>query len=170
MRKYLLGLALAVILPVTQSYAGHVNFNFGVNVGVPVAPAYGAPPVIIDAPPEFVAPPQLGFYVAVGVPYNLYFYGNNYWLWRGGAWYSAPYYNGPWISVGINSVPYGLRRYPINRVHYYRDDYYRRYHGHGGPDYRHFRPGHHEMGRDGHGRGHEGRGEGHGGGHGRGER
>jgi hypothetical protein len=170
MKKYLAGLVFSMLLPVTQSYASHVNFNVGVNIGVPVAPVYAAPPVAIAAPPDFVAPPELGFYVAVGVPYNLFFYDNSYWLCRNGAWYSAPYYNGPWVSTGFNRVPYGLRRYPMNRIHYFRDNYYGRYHGHGGPEYRHFRPGMHEMGREGHGRGNEGNRHGGGEGHGRWER
>jgi hypothetical protein len=166
MKKYLVALALSMLLPVTQSHAAHVNFNMGVNVGVPVAPVYATPTVAIASPPVFVSPPELGFYVAAGVPYDLFFYGNSYWLCRGGVWYSAPYYNGPWMSVGFSSVPYGLRKYPLNRVRYFRDNYYRRYHGHGGPEYRHFRPGTHKMSSEGHGRGNEGHHEGRGGGHG----
>lgn len=162
MKKYLFGLVFSMVLPITQAQAGHVNFNVGVNVGVPVAPAYVAPPVTIVEPPEFVAPPELGFYVAYGVPYDLYFYGNRYWLWRSGVWYSAPFYNGPWVTVGIRNVPYGIRRFPFERVHYFRDNYYRRYHGVGGPEFRHFHPGRHEMARGGHG---WNRGEGHGRGH-----
>ncbi len=177
MKKYLVGLMFSMVLPV-QAQAAHVDFNVGVNVGVPAAPVYVAPPVTIAQPPEFVAPPELGFYVAVGVPYDLYFYDNRYWLWRSGAWYSAPFYNGPWVTVGINSVPYGIRRFPFERIHYYRDNYFRHYHGVGGPEYRHFRPGRHEMGREGrgpgkaenHGRAHEGHGDGKGEGHGRWER
>ncbi len=172
MKKYLAGLIFSMVLPVTQAQASHVDFNVGVNVGVPAAPVYAAPPVTIAEPPEFVGPPQLGFYVAVGVPYDLYFYSNRYWLWRGGGWYSAPFYNGPWVTAGIGSVPYEIRRFPVERVHYYRDNYYRRYHRAGGPEYRHFHPGRHEMGREGRGggHGHEGRGEGRGEGHGRWER
>jgi hypothetical protein len=167
MKKYLAGLALSMILPVTQSHAAHVNFNVGVNVGVPVAPVYAAPPVAITAPPDFIAPPELGFYVAVGVPYDMFFYGDRYWLCRGNVWYSAPYYNGPWVSVGFGNVPYLIRKYPLNRVHYFRDNYYRRYHAYGNREYRHFRPDMHEMGRDGRGWGHEGHHEGRGEGHGR---
>ncbi len=161
MKKYLAGLALTMILPMAQSYAANVNFNVGVNVGVP--------PVVISAPPNFVAPPELGFYVAVGVPYDIFFYGNRYWLCRGNAWFASPYYNGPWVSVGFGNVPYLIRKYPLNRVHYFRDNYYR-HHAYGNIEYRYFRPGMHEMGRDGRGRGHEGHHEGNGEGHGRRER
>ena len=151
MKKYLVGLMISMVLPVTQAQASNVNFNVGVNVGMPTAPVYAAPPVAIVEPPLFVAPPQLGFYVAYGLPYDLFFYGNSYWLSRGGIWYSSSFYNGPWVQVGYRSVPYGIRKYPFDRIHYFRDNYYRDYRGHGGPEYRHFRPGRHELGRDGHG-------------------
>jgi hypothetical protein len=172
MRKYLFCMALALVMPVTQAHASHVNFNVGVNVGVPVAPVYVNPPVVIEGPPEFVAPPELGFYVAVGVPYDLFYFSNRYYLCRGNVWYESPYYNGPWLTVGFRDVPYGLRRLPFDRIHYYRDGYNRRYHNaggrefRGGHEFRHFRPGHHEFGGAGHGGGRAGHGEG-GEGHGR---
>lgn len=168
MKKTVVTLLLFTLLPVAQAGASDVGFNVGVSVGRPVAPVYGAPPVVIAEPPEFIAPPQLGFYVAVGVPYDLFFHGNQYWLNRGGIWYVAPYYNGPWVAAGPGRVPYEIRRYPARKIHYYRDNYYSSYHGRGGPEYRHFRPGNHEMGRIGHeergdrGRGHGDSGEGHG--------
>lgn len=157
MKKYVAGLVFSMILPVTQSYAGNVNFNVGVNLGVP-APVYAAPAVVVSSPPEFVAPPELGFFVAVGVPYDIFFYGNGYWLCRNGAWFSARYYNGPWGSVAFAGVPRELRRYPLHSIHRYRDAYYTRYRGYASRDYRHFQPGRHEIARQGRD---EGRGWGH---------
>ncbi|MRS05897.1 hypothetical protein EG832_22160, partial [bacterium] len=33
-------------------------------------------PVVIEEPPEFIQPPEVGFYVATGVPYDLFFVSN----------------------------------------------------------------------------------------------
>jgi hypothetical protein len=137
MKKYLFCMAVALLIPVSGADASQVGINVGINVG---APAYAAPPVVITAPPEFVAPPQLGFYVAVGVPYDLFYVSGSYYLNRGNVWYSSPYYNGPWVTVQYSNVPYGLRKYPAQKIHYYRDNYYNHYQKHDRRDYRHFRP------------------------------
>jgi hypothetical protein len=135
-------MAVALLVPVSQAAASQVGINVGINVG---APAYAAPPVVIASPPEFVAPPQLGFYVALGVPYDLYYLSGSYYLFRGNTWYSSHYYNGPWVTVHYSNVPYGLRKYPAQRIHYYRDNYYKNYQKQGRHDYRHFRPQHHQW-------------------------
>lgn len=162
MKKFLFCLAIALLAPVSQAHASNVGFNVNVNLGVPVATAY-AQPVVVSAPPVFVAPPQLGFYVAVGVPYNLYYFSGRYYQSHGNVWYSSPYYNGPWVKAHYRKIPHGLRKYPAHKVHYYRDNYYGKYHNHGGREFRHFRPHHREFGRDGHGRGRDDRGRGRGG-------
>ena len=153
MRRYLFCLAVALLIPVSQAHASRVGVSVGINVGVPavVAPVYAPQPVVIEEPPEFIAPPGLGFYVAAGVPYDLFFVSNRYYLNRGNVWYSSPYYSGPWISVGYSSIPHGIRRLPIERIHYYRDNYYRHYandrHGY---EHRHFRPEWRSWDRSGH--------------------
>ncbi|MGA7827929.1 MAG: hypothetical protein WCA04_09725 [Geobacteraceae bacterium] len=137
----------------------------GLNIGLPwvVAPAPVPPPVYaypddayqpaaIDAAPEFVQPPELGFYVAVGVPYDLYFYNNSYWINRGNVWYNSAYYNGPWSQIYYSNVPYVFNRFPFERVRHYRDAYYGRYQRYGAWDgYTHFRPVHREEYRGGFG-------------------
>jgi len=126
----------------------------GLNVGLPwvVAPApvpppvYAYPdsvyePVALESAPEFIMPPELGFYVAVGVPYDMYFYNNSYWVNRSNIWYSSPYYNGPWSQIYYSNVPYVFNRYPFERIRHYRDSYYGRYQRHGDwQGYNHFRP------------------------------
>lgn len=140
----------------------------GVNIGLPVVPAapYPYQPVAatptypydyetleMDAPPDFVEPPELGFYVAVGVPFDLFFFNNIYYLYRDNCWYSSRYYNGPWGGISYNHVPYALHRYPFDRIHNYRDNYYGHYRRYGSWNgQRHFTPGTHAVGRDGYGR------------------
>jgi hypothetical protein len=132
--------ALMIVIAVTalssRALASNVGFSFGINIGNVPAPMYAPQPVVIDAPPEFVAQPAMGLYVAVGTPYDLFYAADRYYLCRGNLWYAAPYYNGPWVQVGCRTLPRGLRRYPIDRIRNMRDeggDY-----GHNG--YRKFRP------------------------------
>jgi hypothetical protein len=153
MRKYLFCLAVALVVPVSQADASRVGVSLGINIGVPavVAPVYAPQPVVIEEPPQFFAPPGLGFYIATGVPYDLFFASNRYYLHRANAWYSSSYYNGPWVTVGYNTIPHGIRSLPFERVHYYRDNYYRHYsNDRYGRDYRHFRPADHRWDRNGH--------------------
>ncbi len=154
MRKYLVILMSLCAIAASVSLA-HAGFNIGVNVGVPapviVAPsppviAAPAPPVEVVEPPEFVAQPGLGFYVAVGTPSDIFYAGNRYYLCRGDSWYAAPYYNGPWVNIGYRAVPWRLRRYPIARLHSFREDWGRhRGEGHYA-GYGHFRPERHGGG------------------------
>jgi hypothetical protein len=65
-------------------------------------------------------------YVAVGIPYDLYFDGGRYYNYRGGQWFHAPDYGGPWVLVRGSVLPPGLRHYSAARLHDYRDREYNR--------------------------------------------
>lgn len=143
----------------------------GLNIGLPwvvasapvpapvPAPAYAYPvnsyeEVVTEEAPEFVHPPELGFYVAVGVPYDLFFYNNSYWIYRGNIWYNSAYYNGPWNQIYYTNIPYVFNRFPFERIRHYRDSYYGRYQRSGAWDgYAHFRPGYRDGYRGGSDRG-----------------
>jgi hypothetical protein len=99
MKRILFCLALAAALTAPRAFASNVDFNIGINVGtrppavVPVAPPpslYYEPPVVIEEPPLFIEPPELGFHVAVGIPYDVFFIGGSYYLYKENAWYRAP--------------------------------------------------------------------------------
>ena len=163
MRSILAILAVAAVAAAAPAQAANVGFNLGINIGnlprvyapattvyVPVsAPAYeppprpvyapAPPPVEIEEQPEFFRLPELGFSAAVGIPYDLFYVSGRYYLARGNSWYSAPDYSGPWVTVRYRSLPWGLRRYPFERVRYYRDAEYRRHCDDGGWG-RHARP------------------------------
>ena len=172
----------------TAAHASNVGVDLNVHVGAP--PVVVPPPVVvapppppqrtvviedIQEPPEFVYPSHLGFYVAVGVPYDMFYIGNTYYIFRDNVWYRGPHYRGPWRAVGYRALPPGLRRHRYERIRYYRDEEYRhfrdereRYHGRRFRPEREWREQHREDRREmreerrhereerrGHGRGHD---------------
>lgn len=150
--KRLLAVAFTVALFQTASMAQADDFSFNINVG--------GPPVVMSQPPDFLYPPELGFGVAVGVPYDMYYIDGIYYIYRGGGWFRTSNYGGSWVKMRHRDLPPALRRYKIAKIHEFRDREYRVYsqdraHYRG----RAFRPGrpageeHHEMkgpGREGH--------------------
>lgn len=110
---------------------------------VPPQPVYVAPPpqvIEVEDDIEFVYPSSLGFYVAVGVPYDLYFMNGNYYLHRDGRWLRSSGSRGPWVITRYRELPINMRRYKVQKIREYRDyegDIFRR-----DPDHyrgRHFR-------------------------------
>jgi len=76
MRKSLL-LLFVVALAAPASAMAEVNVNVNVGVPLPGVVVTGPPAVLFQAPPLFLAPRQLGFYVGVDVPYDIVFASNN---------------------------------------------------------------------------------------------
>ena len=85
------------------------------------------PDLIFEEAPQFVYAPSLNLYVAIGVPYDLFYTGREYFYYRGGIWFSAPYYDGPWVIAPRSSYPPVFLRYRIANIRYYRDAEFRRY-------------------------------------------
>jgi len=117
MRK-LLVVASAVVLFGSASMA-QADVGFSINVG--------GPSIVISQPPDFLYPPELGFGVAVGVPYDMFYLSGIYYVYRGGGWYSTSSYGGNWRSVRNRELPRELRRHNMSRIHSYRDREYRGY-------------------------------------------
>jgi hypothetical protein len=118
MRTLLMVASAAVFFLVTSLASADVGVN--VNIGIPQ-------PVVIAEAPEFIFAPTLGFYVAVGVPYDIVLISNSYYLYRGNVWYRAPYYNGPWVVTKYRSLPPKLRKHKFERIRSVRDQEYRVY-------------------------------------------
>ena len=93
--------------------------------------AFGAtgPRIVVSGPghPDFIMPPSLGFYVAVGTPYDLYRVNNNYYVFHDNAWYRGAYYNGPWRAVNYQQLPQNLRRHNHEQIRAIRDEEYLHY-------------------------------------------
>jgi hypothetical protein len=109
----LLLMTLGAALPTLAGTQVHVN----VNIGPP-------PPVIVEAPPQMLFLPDPGVYVAVGIPYDVYFIGGRYYYVHGDHWFWGPGYRGPWTYVEYRTLPPGLRRYKVVRLREYRDHEY----------------------------------------------
>ena len=73
---------------------------------------------------DFVYPAQLGFYVAVGSPYDLFYVRNNYYLFRDGRWFRASGSRGPWVATRYRELPPGLRKHDMERIRAYRSAEY----------------------------------------------
>jgi len=135
----------------TPVFAAEVNVN--INIGAP-------PPVVVHERPTMLYLPEPGLYVAVGIPYDIYFVSGRYYYLRGSDWFWAPGYGGPWVfvgHVGHSSLPPGLRKFKVKDLHSFREREYRVYQT-AGPGYRgkSFRgeshPGENDQGED-HGNG-----------------
>jgi hypothetical protein len=81
----------------------------------------------LENAPEFIYSPDLGFFVSVGVPYDLVYDGNNYYNFSGGYWYRGRNYNGPWEIVTVSNMPAKLLKFRIDQIRYHRDMEMRRY-------------------------------------------
>jgi hypothetical protein len=101
----------------------------------PVVVSPAPPQVVFETPPRFIYSPQLGFYVAVETPYDIVFLDDQYYLWSNGFWYTAPYYNGPWVVVHARRAPPPLLRFGHEEIRRYRDSEYREFHR----DQRHYK-------------------------------
>ena len=113
----LLGLMLLVVFLATPAQA-QVNIN--VHIGEP-------PPVVVYSPPTMVLLPEPETYVAVGVPYDIYFVSGRYYYLQGGHWFWGPGYSGPWTYVAFEGLPPGLRKFKVKQLHEFREREYRVY-------------------------------------------
>ncbi|QXE89064.1 hypothetical protein KP001_11360 [Geomonas subterranea] len=136
--KKLIALAFVIVLAAAATAQARVDFSVNIGVPVAVAPApvvypapvaYPAPPapVAYAEPPSFIYSPALGFYVSVGLPYDVVYMDNCYYQNRDGYWYMANSYRGPWTYVAPRRLPYGLHQHRYEQIRYYRDHEYRTY-------------------------------------------
>ena len=147
-------LVLILLLSASSAYAGDVGVDLNIHFGDQPPPViihesrYQAPPPMfrVEDDTEFIFPGALGFFVAVGLPYDLFYTGNTYYLFRDGSWHRSLHRHGPWAIVSHRNLPPGLRKHKLERIRQYRDDeyeVYRRdqdnYHG------KHFRAGNEEW-------------------------
>ena len=97
-----------------RSVSASTQVNVNINIGAP-------PPVVVKARPTMVYLAEPAAYVAVGIPYDIYFVTGRYYYLHGNDWFWAQGYNGPWVYVSYNALPPGLRKYRVERLHEFRE-------------------------------------------------
>lgn len=128
--KILRNACLFVAVSTMSVAAAEAGVNVNINLDAPairVAVPPPAPRFIIEEPPEFLMPAPLGFYVAVGIPYDLFYVSNSYYIYRDHTWYRAPHYRGPWVTVKHHTLPPGLRKHRFEKIREFRDHEYHVY-------------------------------------------
>ena len=117
-----------MLLVVFLAMPTHAQVNIDVHIGEP-------PPVVVYSPPTMVLLPEPETYVAVDVPYDIYFVSGRYYYLDGGHWFWGPGYAGPWTYVEFERLPRGLRKFKVKRLHEFREREYRVY-KESGPNFR----------------------------------
>jgi hypothetical protein len=127
-RTLTIGMGSAILLfGLTGSGPARAEVNVNINVGPPAVVVAPPPPVEVEAPPEMVYLPEPGVYVAIGIPFDVFFLSSRYYYFHGGNWFWASGYRGPWTHVVYKSLPPGLRRYKVERLHQFREREYKVY-------------------------------------------
>lgn len=124
-------LASALLIPLSPSVGTAAQVNVNINIGSPPPVIVAPPPVVVASPPTMLFLAEPGVYVAVGIPYNLYYVSGRYYYAHGAEWFWAAGYDGPWVHVSYRSLPGGLQRYKIAQLHVYRDREYEAYRARG---------------------------------------
>ncbi len=101
--------------------------NVNISIGAPPVAVLAPPRVVFQTPPLFLAPPKLGFYIGVDMPYDLVFISGSYYLLQGNSWYRSGHYDGPWASVRHDRLPPAIRGYNVDRIRQHREQEYRAY-------------------------------------------
>ncbi|HTP42291.1 MAG TPA: hypothetical protein VML36_07690 [Nitrospiria bacterium] len=124
---------LWVVIGMAAPVQAGVDVN--INIGAPPVVVAPPPPVVVAPPPpvevemapEMIYLPEAGVYVAVGIPFDLYFVSGRYYYFHGGSWYWGRGYGGPWTHVVYRSLPPGLQRYKMEHLRQYREREYKAY-------------------------------------------
>lgn len=134
---FFLPLAAALLLlcpPTANADSVNLNINIGdapqeevIVVREPEHHHHHSREIYIEEDVDFIFPESLGFYVAVGLPYDLFYVGKKYYLYRDGYWHRAHHSRGPWVVVSHRNLPSGLRKHSVERLRYYRDEEHNAY-------------------------------------------
>lgn len=129
MKKLVFGSSLVCLAFLGSAAMAQVSVDIHIGEPAPPPVVVGPPPVVLEAPPHMVFDPGLGIYIAVGVPFDIFFSNNIYFYHANGVWYRSPYYRGPWTRTEFRRIPRGLREHRIEEVREYRERTWREYRG-----------------------------------------
>ena len=102
MKRLLLGTMLVAALVVPASAQVRVGIDIGIR---------------LPGPPALVVVPGAPVYYAPSAPANVFFYGDQYWVFAGDGWYVGPTWNGPWAVVQPRYVPAPILQVPVGYYH-----------------------------------------------------
>jgi hypothetical protein len=122
MKRFVFLLLAAALLGAPAAQAANVGFNLDMHIG-----NHPEPPIVVHQRPVFLAPAELDFHVAVGVPYDMFMVHGDYYVCRGDRWYRSHSYNGPWQGVRRKHLPPGLAKRRYADIIHVRDVEYVRY-------------------------------------------
>jgi hypothetical protein len=120
-------LIATLLCTVTSSTEARINVSLDIGTPPPVVLAPAPPPLHRRLPiaqrPEFLYLPSLGFSVSVGIPFDIIYYGEHYYIFQNGLWYCSSAHDGPWSVIEISRVPDRIRMYRYDEIRHYRDEF-----------------------------------------------
>ena len=113
MRLRHLGFAIALgLIPAATAHAG-VSADVNVHLGNPPAPV-----VVFDREPDVVLVPNTRVYCVAGLDYDLFRYGQYWYMNDRGYWYRARNYRGPFAAIHYEVVPRPIVYVPARYHHH----------------------------------------------------
>ena len=110
-----IGMALALTAPASKADAADVSINL--RVGDP----YRGPSLVFQSEPRVVVVPGTRVYYVQDYDYDVYRYGNYWYYTYDGGWYRARRYSGPYVYVGVQSVPRSVAYVPVKYRRHWRE-------------------------------------------------
>jgi hypothetical protein len=135
MKQLIFLISLLCLGSMTSGAQAQVNLDIHIGNASPPPPApvvVEPPPVVLQAPPHMIYDEGLRIYIAVGIPYDIFFHNNSYFYHVNGVWYRSPYYRGPWSRTEIRRIPRGLREHRIEELRGSRERAWKEYRGNEG--------------------------------------
>lgn len=102
-----------------------ISINVDINTPPPSQPRRR---IDFDRRPEFLYLSALGFSVSTGLPFDIVYYGEHYYIFQNGMWYCSPAYKGPWVMIDTIRIPDRIRMYRYDEILRFRDEAYRQRH------------------------------------------
>jgi len=84
-------------------------------------------PAVPRQAPEFLFPKGLGFGVAVGVPYDMFYLSESYYQVDRGNWYRSSSYQGPWKAAAPSLLPPALLKHDLAKIRQLRNKEYKKF-------------------------------------------
>jgi hypothetical protein len=97
----------ALLALIALAFASPANAQVHVDIGIHLP----APPPLV------VVPGVASVQYAPAAPANVFFYGNQYWVFANGGWHVSRRHEGPWILVAPQFVPRPVLLVPVRYYH-----------------------------------------------------